>query len=91
MNNEIEEFAKILKGHENPPEYSPVYGTVSELPDLKIRRGSKIILTEKHIKSLINLYERDDYGNYIHLNKKVAMLPYNNDNNYLVLGVVQNG
>lgn len=91
MNNGVEEFAKILKGHENPPVYSPVYGTVAELPDLKIRYGPKIVLTNKNLKSLVDLRKRDTEGNYIYLNKQVAMLPYNDNNNYLVLGVVQNG
>ena len=91
MNNGVEEIAKILKERENPPEYRPVFGTVAELPDLKIRYGAKIVLTSKHIKSLIDLSERNSDGNYIYLNKEVAMLPYNEYNNYLVLGVVHNG
>lgn len=91
MNNGAEELAKILNNFKNPPDYSPVYGTVTELPNLKIRCGAKIVLTARHIKSLVDLYKRDFDGNYIHLNKQVAMLPYNNNNNYLVLGVIQDG
>lgn len=91
MYNGVEEIAKMFKDCKNPPTYSPVFGTIEELPNLKIRRSSKIVLTDRHIKSLINLYDRDSEGNYIYLKKTVAMLPYNDNNNYLVLGVVRNG
>lgn len=91
MYNGVEEIAKMFKDCKNPPTYSPVFGIIEQLPNLKIRRGSKIILTDRHIKSLIDLYDRDSDGNYIYLKKTVAMLPYSDNNNYLVLGVVQNG
>ena len=91
MNHGIEEFAKILAQYKNPRPLRPVFGQVEELPTLKVRRNAKVVLTSRHIKSLIDLYDKDVDGNYIYLNKTVAMLPYDSDNNYLVLGVVQNG
>ena len=89
--NLYEELAKMLKDRDNPAEFAPVYGIIEELPEIKIRLCSKIIITSGQIKSLINLKERNVDGQYINLNKQVAMLPYNKDNQYLVLGVVCDG
>ena len=91
MNNGIAELAKMFKNCQNPPPVCPVFGKIEELPTLKIRRNAKVVLTAAHIKSLIDLYETDIEGRYIHSGATVAMLPYDDDNNYLVLGVVQNG
>ncbi len=91
MNNAVEALAQMLKSRDNPKPFEPVFGTVEELPELKIRRGTKVVLTNAHCTSLLNLRQQDIEGNYIYLKKTVAMLPYNNNNNYLVLGVVQNG
>lgn len=90
MLNGAEEFAHMLRERDNPPQYSPVFGKIEELPDIKIRRGNKVQISQKKIKSLINLLERNATGDYIYLGKHVAMLPYNDNNNYLVLGVVYN-
>lgn len=86
-----EELAKLFKSRDNPAEFAPVYGIIEALPEIKIRRGAKIVIAEGQIKSLINLKERNADGKYIYLNKQAAMLPYGNDNKYLVLGVVYNG
>ena len=91
MNNGIEELAKLFKECKNPPSIYPVFVEIEELPTLKIRYNAKVVLTSSHIKSLIDLYETDIDGNYICIGATVAMLPYDNYNNYLVLGVVQNG
>ena len=45
----------------------------------------------RDVVSIVNLYERDAEGRYIHNGKKVVLLPYNNDNSYIVLGVIQDG
>lgn len=91
MNNGTEILAKMLKVRENPSVYSPVFGTIIDLVNLKIRRSDKIILTKENVKSLIDLYGRDNDGDYIYLGKEAAMLPYDGGNKYLILGVVQNG
>lgn len=89
--SQYEEFAELFKARDNTAEYAPVYGTIEELPEVKIRIGTKIVITAGQIKSLVNLKERNADEKYICLNKQVAMLPYANNNRYLVLGVVYNG
>lgn len=91
MYNGIEEIAKMLKERQNPPSYAPVFATVEQVGDLKIRRNEKVVISEKHIKLLFDIKKQDSDGNYIYQNKTVAMLPYNNDNDYIVLGVVLDG
>ena len=47
--NGITELAKLLKERENGDGYSPMFGTVIELPNTKIRISDKVILTDTHI------------------------------------------
>lgn len=91
MNNGIDELALLLCGYKNPPPYKPVFGTIEELPQLKIKLGAKITLTSRHIKSIVDLYKTNSDGEYIYLHKTAAMLPYDGNNQYLVLGVVFDG
>ena len=56
--NGITELAKLLKERENSDGYSPVFGTVIELPNTKILISDKVILTDKHITLCINLKEQ---------------------------------
>ena len=88
MKNGVETLAKMFKDRENATSDFVVFGKIIELPNLKIQFTSKIILTKDHIKSLIDLYKQDIDGRY---GKKVVLLPYNNDNSYIVLGVIQDG
>ena len=48
--NGITELAKLLKERENQNDYSPVFGTIIELPNTKIRINDKILLTEEYLK-----------------------------------------
>ena len=41
--NGITELAKLLKERENSDGYSPIFGTVIELPNTKIRISDKVI------------------------------------------------
>ena len=41
--NGITELAKLLKERENSDGYSPIFGTVIELPNTKIRISEKVI------------------------------------------------
>ena len=87
--NGITEFAKMLKERDNSDGYSPVIGTVIELPNLKIRLGDKVILTSAHIKNCISLTGTDENGKYINLGKEVVLLPYADNQKFIVIGVVQ--
>lgn len=62
--NGITELAKLLKERENGDRYSPIFGTVIELPNTKIRINDKVILTDTHITLCINLKEQNSDGNY---------------------------
>lgn len=88
MNNGITELAKLLRERENREDYSPMFGTITSLPNLQIKIGGKIVIDASYIKSCINLYETDAYGRYIHLNKEVVLLPYSDFQKFIVVGVV---
>ena len=86
--NGITELAKLLKDRENKSEYSPMFGTIIELPNLKIRLGDKVILTAKQIKKCISIDAQDEMGSYINVGKEVVLLPFANDQKFVLLGVV---
>ena len=87
--NGITELAKLLKERENNTGYSPMFGTIIELPQIKIRLNEKVILNNSHLKSCINLMMQNEDGDYIHLGKEVALLPFANNQKFIVIGVVQ--
>lgn len=87
--NGITELAKLLKERENSNGYSPMIGRIIELPNLKIRLGDKVILTSAHIKTCVSLDIVDGTGNYIHLGKEVVLLPYADNQKFILIGVVQ--
>ena len=86
--NGITELAKLLKERENSDSYSPMFGTVIELPNTKIRISDKVILTESHLTLCINLKEQNADGEYINLGKTVVLLPYENGQKFIVIGVI---
>ena len=87
--NGITELAKLLKARENKTEYSPMFGRIIELPDLKIRLSDKVILTAEHIKTCVSLDTLSSDGEYIYLGSEVVMLPYCDNQKFIVIGVVQ--
>lgn len=87
--NGITELAKLLKERENSNGYSPMIGRIIELPNLKIQLGDKVILTADHIKTCVSLNTVDGTGNYIHLGKEVVLLPYADNQKFILIGVVQ--
>lgn len=91
MKNGVETLAKMFKDRENATSDFVVFGKIIELPNLKIQFTSKINLTKDHIKSLIDLYKQDIDGRYVYKGREVAMIPYSDNNRYLVLGVTENG
>ena len=90
MNNGITELAKMLKDRDNPKAYTPTFGIIISLPIVKIKISDLIILSSEHITSCINLLDTDKDGNYINIGKKVVLLPYNDYQKYIVIGVVIN-
>ena len=86
--NGITELAKLLKERENQNDYSPVFGTIIELPDTKIRVNEKILLTEEYLVSCAAYKQQDDAGKYINLNKTAVLLPYSADQKYIMIGVL---
>ena len=87
--NGITELAKLFKERENTSGYSPVIGQIIELPNIKIRLGDKVILTSAHIKSCVDLTETDENGICINHRKEVVLLPYADNQKFIVVGVVQ--
>ena len=86
--NGITALAKLLKERENSDGYTPMFGTVIELPNTKIRISDKVILIDSHLTLCINLKEKNADGEYINLGKTVVLLPYANGQKFIVIGVV---
>lgn len=86
--NGITELAKLLKERENSVGYSPIFGTIIELPNTKIRISDKVILTDSHLTLCINLKEKNADGEYINFGKTAVLLPYANGQKFIVIGVV---
>ena len=86
--NGITELALLLKERENGTAYSPIFGRIVSLPDLKIAVGDKITLTAAHIKRLCEINQQDAYGRYINLNREAVLLPYADGQKFILLGVV---
>ena len=87
--NGITELAKLLKERENSTEYTPMFGTIIELPEIKIRINEKVILTNSHLKFCINISEQNADGDYIYFGREVVLLPCANTQKFIVIGVVQ--
>lgn len=90
----IVSLAKMLKERENIQPSEPCFGRITSLTPARIQlEGMKVLAEDPHISALFNIYEKDAYGRYIHLNKRVAMLKYNTGYingmpDFLILGVV---
>lgn len=89
----IRALARNIRDRDNPAPYTPVFGTIISLPELKIQLGSRIFLDAEDVKAIFDLYEKkyDDDGCFIgykYLNKEAVLLPYSDDNKFIVVGVV---
>ncbi len=87
--NGITELAKLLKERENDTGYTPMFGTMIELPEIKIRINEKVILNNSHLKFCVNLTEQNADGDYIYLGREVVLLPFANTQKFIVIGVVR--
>ena len=85
----ITELAKLLKERENETGYSPVFGTIIELPNTKIRISDKIILHDSYIKALFDYKQQNIDNEYIYLGSEVVLLPYQNHQKFIMIGVVR--
>ena len=85
----ITELAKLFKERDNSAGYSPIIGQIIDLPNIKIRLNDRVILTSVHLKSCMDLTETDENGIYINLGKEVVLLPYADNQKFIVVGVVQ--
>ena len=85
----ITELAKLLKERENEAGYSPVFGTIIELPNTKIRISDKIILNDSYIKALFDYKQQNIDNEYIYLGSEVVLLPYQNHQKFIMIGVVR--
>lgn len=88
----ITDLARHIKDRDNPSPYTPIFGKIISLPELTIQLGNRILLDADDIKATFNIYETQTYDNhteYIHLGKEVVLLPYNEDNKFVVIGVIQ--
>ncbi len=91
MNN-ITKLAKHIKARDNPSQYTPMFGKIISLPELKIRLGTRVLLTKEDVKSTFDIYDKivhDGYTEYVHLNKTVVLLPYSDDNKFIAIGVLE--
>lgn len=89
----ITDLARHIKSRDNPAPHTPVFGTIISLPELKIQLGSRIFLDAEDVNAIFDLYEKkyDDDGRFIgykYLNKEAVLLPYSDDNKFIVIGVV---
>ena len=88
----VEELARHIRDRDNPSPYTPMFGKIISLPELKIQLGNRILLDADDIKAIFDIYETritDGRTVYVNLNKDVVLLPYANDNKFIALGVVQ--
>ncbi|MBQ7960162.1 MAG: hypothetical protein IJ285_02990 [Clostridia bacterium] len=84
----ITELAKLFKERNNDAGYSPMFGKIIELPRTKIRINEKVILNDSHLVCLFNLKEQNYDGDYINLGKEVVLLPFSNNQKFIVVGMV---
>lgn len=88
----VEELARHIRDRDNPSPYTPMFGKIISLPELKIQLGNRILLDTDDIKAIFDIYETriiDERTVYVNLNKDVVLLPYANDNKFIALGVIQ--
>ena len=88
----VEELARHIRDRDNPSPYTPMFGKIISLPELKIQLGNRILLDADDIKAIFDVYETritDGRTAYVNLNKDVVLLPYANNNKFIALGVIQ--
>jgi len=82
----ITELAKLFKDRENIGVYSPMIGSIIELPVVRVRLGDKIILDASHLTICVMLQHNAEYSD---IGREVVLLPYADGQNFIVIGVIQ--
>lgn len=86
------EMAELFKSRDNPDEYSPVFGTVTALPELEIRVGDRVVLDADDIVCTFDIYgktvKEDGTAVYTYLNKTVVLLPYARGQRFAAIGAI---
>ena len=88
----VTDLARHIKARDNPSSYTQMFGRIISLPKLVIQLGNNILLDDSDIKSVFDIYEtqeRDNHTEYKYLGKEVVLLPYDNDNKFVVIGVTE--
>ena len=88
----IAKLAKHIKSRDNPSPYTPMFGKIISMPELKIRLGTRVLLTKSDIKATFDIYETeiiDERVRYVHLTKTVVLLPDSGDNKFIAIGVLE--
>ena len=86
--NGITELAKLLKDRENPSDYAPLFGVIRSLPTVRIAVGERILLSARHLVSTVDLSRTDEHGRYVYLGRTAVLLPYDNGQRFIVIGVL---
>ena len=86
------ELAQLFKDRDNYSAYMPMIGTITALPQLKIKCGTRVELTADEVRPIFNIYETRTTDNrviYIHLHKEVVLLPCSGYQRFIAIGVLQ--
>lgn len=87
--NGCEYLARLFKERENESEIDIKIGTITALPQIKIKVGEKAVLDKRHIIAVCDLWEYEVYDGvkrYKHINKDVVLMRF--DKKFIVLGVI---
>lgn len=85
------ELANLFRVRDNKPSYSPLFGKITSLPELKIQCGNNITLDKSEITAMFNIAEtiqNDDRVEYVNLDKTVVLLPYAQNQKFIAIGVL---
>lgn len=90
----VTELAARIKGMETN-QYSPMIGTITSLPELKIQLGDRVQIGADKVIAVFDIYEtvqHDTYTEYVNLNKHVVLLPCLSESGsaarFIAIGVV---
>lgn len=90
----VTELAARIKGMETS-QYSPMMGTITSLPELKIQLGDRVQIGADKVISVFDIYEtvrHNTYTEYVNLGKQVILLPCLSENGsaarFIAIGVV---
>lgn len=90
----VMELAARIKGMETS-QYSPMIGTITSLPELKIQLGDRVQIGADKVIAVFDIFKtvrHDTYTEYVNLNKQVVLLPCISESGstvrFIAIGVV---